>query len=224
MINADFHIHTFFSKCSNMVPKDLIKKAISENLDVIGVVDHDSIKGGLAAKRIAGKRIMVIPGEEISAKEGEIIVFFSDGKYRGDIIEICERAHEENAFVFAPHPFDSMRHSVGNNIYKIVTNLDAVEVFNSRCILPSANKKAEIFARRNSIPSIAGSDAHFFGEIGNVFCRMNCEKNIGSVLEGIKKGKIEITGRKSPIAMHAKTHFVKFKRNLSSFSLSEYII
>ncbi|MFZ3077828.1 MAG: PHP domain-containing protein [Candidatus Aenigmatarchaeota archaeon] len=221
MINADFHMHTYFSKCSNMAPKDLIKKAISENLDVIGIVDHGSIKGGLSAKRIAGKRIMVIPGEEISAREGEIVVFFSDGKYRGDLIEICERAREENAFVFAPHPFDFLRHSLGNNIYEIKNCLDAVEVFNSRCILPSANKKAEIFARKNSIPEIAGSDAHFLGEIGNVSCRVDCEKDIGSVIEGIKKGKIEITGRKSPITVHAKTHLVKFNRKLSSFSLSE---
>lgn len=214
-------MHTSFSKCSNMTPKDLVKKAISENLDVIGIVDHNSIKGGLAAKRIAGKRIMVIPGEEISAKEGEIIVFFSDGKYRGSAVEICERANEENAFVFAPHPFDFLRHSLGNNIYEIKSHVDAVEVFNSRCMLPSANKKAVIFARKNSIPEIAGSDAHFLGEIGNVFCRMDCEKSIGSILEGIKKGKIEITGKKSRIAMHAKTHFVKFNRKFSSFSLSE---
>ncbi len=224
MINADFQMHTCFSKCSNMIPKDLVKKAISENLDVIGIVDHDSIKGGLTAKRIAGKRIMVIPGEEISTKEGEIVVFFSDGKYRGSVVEICERAHDENAFVFAPHPFDFLRHSLGINIRKIKNSLDAVEVFNSRCILPSANKKAEIFANKNLIPCIAGSDAHFPGEIGNVSCALECEKNIDSIFEGIKKGKIEITGRKSPIAMHAKTHFVKFNRKVSSFSLSEYII
>ncbi|MBU3958034.1 MAG: PHP domain-containing protein [Nanoarchaeota archaeon] len=221
MINADFHIHTFFSKCSNMDPKDLVKKAIFENLDVIGVVDHDSIKGGLAAKRIAGKRIMVIPGEEIDTAEGEIIVFFSDGKYRGNIVEICERAKQENAFIFAPHPFDFLRHSLGSNINAIKGYLNAVETFNSRCMFSSANGKAKKYADENSIPALGGSDAHFPEEIGNVFCKMSCEKNIGSILESIKKRKIEITGRKSPITMHARTHFVKFNRKFSRFSLSE---
>ncbi len=221
MLSADFHMHTFFSRCSNMSPESLVRKAIAKKLDVIGVVDHNSIKGGLAAKRIAGKRIMVIPGEEISAKEGEIIVFFSDGKYGGSLAEICERARQESAFVFAPHPFDSLRHSLGNNIGAIKGFLDAVEAFNSRCMLSSANEKAKRYADENFIPALGGSDAHFVEEIGNVSCALECEKNVDSILECIKKKHVKISGRKSPLLMHAKTHLVKFRRKISNFSLSE---
>lgn len=221
MLNADFHIHTFFSKCSNISPENLVKRAIAEKLDVIGVVDHDNIKGGLAAKRIAGKRIIVIPGEEISAKEGDIIVFFSDGKYDGNLVEICERARRENAMVYAPHPFDSLRHSLGNNINTIKNFLGAVETFNSRCMVSSANMKAKMFADKNSIPALGGSDAHFIEEIGNVSCALECEKNTDSILECLKKRHVKISGRKSQLLMHVKTHFVKFRRKFSSFSLSE---
>lgn len=224
MTNADFHLHTRFSKCSDMDPKGLVKKAISENLDVVGVVDHGSIKGGLAAKKSAGKKILVIPGEEIKTEFGDLVVFLSDGKYGGNILEICERARRENAFVFVPHPFDALRHSIGRNIGKVRKYADAIEVFNSRCMMPGANERAEKFAEENSLPGIGGSDAHFLGEVGNVSCKMDCERNIDSVLECVRKGKIRISGRKSPFMMHAKTHLVKLSRKLSTLSLSESTI
>lgn len=214
MLNADFHMHTFFSKCSSMNPRDMIRHALSKRLDAIGVVDHDSIKGGLAAKKIAGKKILVIPGEEIKTECGDLIVFLSDGKYRGSIMEICERAKQENAFVIAPHPFDLLRHSLRGNIEKIRGSLDAVEVFNSRCMSPRANSRAEAYAGKNAIPAIGGSDAHFPEEIGNVSCRMECEKNMDSILESVRKGNIEISGSKSSIILHAKTHLAKINRLL----------
>lgn len=224
MLSADFHLHTCFSRCSDMSPRDLVNRAIFKKLDVIGVVDHDSIKGGIAAKRIAGKKILVIPGEEIKTEFGDMVVFFSDGKYNGSIMEICERARQENAFIFIPHPFDALRHSMGKNAYRIKKYTDAVEVFNSRCMSPRANEKAERFAEENSLPAIGGSDAHFLGEIGNVSCKADCEKNIDSVFACIKKEDIEISGKKTPFILHAKTHFVKLSKKLSTLSLSESTI
>ena len=109
MIKADFHIHTYYSKCSNMKPKDLVKTAISKGYDVIGVVDHNSIKGGLETKKIAGKKLLVIPGEEIKTDNGDVIIFLSDGKYNRNLIDVCERCKEMGHFLVIPHPFDFLR-------------------------------------------------------------------------------------------------------------------
>jgi predicted metal-dependent phosphoesterase TrpH len=193
MLKADFHVHTSYSRCSNMNPADVSRVAKSNGYDVICVVDHNTIKGGLAARRCAGRGLLVIPGEEIKTNMGEVIVLLSDGKYGRDLVEVCQRANDENHFVFAPHPFDLFRAtvSIGEGIGKVKSLIDAIEVFNSRVLLQRFNKKAESYAKSNGIPRIAGSDAHFLGEIGNAACLMDCEKNADSVLESIRKNRVK---------------------------------
>jgi predicted metal-dependent phosphoesterase TrpH len=185
-----------------------VKTAIAKGYDVIGVVDHDTIKGGLSVKKAAGKRILVIPGEEIRTRQGEIIVFFSDGKYSKNLVEICERAKDMNHFIVAPHPFDYLRSCLGGNVRSIKKYIDAVEVFNSRVIINRFNKMAGSFAEKNNIPKIAGSDSHFIEEIGNATVYLNCDKNIDSVLRHIKKNKIEFRGMKCSFYSHFKTNIV----------------
>jgi predicted metal-dependent phosphoesterase TrpH len=204
MLNADFHMHTHYSKCSNMKPQDLVKTAISRGYDVIGVVDHNSIKGGLEAKKLAGRKLLVIPGEEIMTDMGEVIVLLSDGKYSRDLIEICERAKDMNHFILFPHPFDYMRVSVLGNIKK-VGNIDAMEVFNARIWLDKFNRMAMDYAKRRGIPKVASSDAHFLEEIGNVKCELNCESNVESVFDCIRKDKLKFHVRKTTVMMHLKS-------------------
>lgn len=216
MLKADFHIHTKYSPCSNMKPRDVVKTAIAKGYDVIGVVDHNNIKGGIETRKIAGKKILVIPGEEIMTNYGEIIVFLSDGKYNKNLIDICERAKDLNHFLVIPHPFDFLRFRtcLRHHIKKIKNFIDAIEVFNSRTLLNKFNLMAKEYAIKNKIPPIAGSDAHFLEEIGNVKVYLDCKKNISSVLKYIRSNKIKFEGKRSPIFVHFKSVTLK---NLSHF-------
>ncbi|MEM5778409.1 MAG: PHP domain-containing protein [Candidatus Aenigmatarchaeota archaeon] len=191
-----------------MKPKDLIKVSIKKGYNVLGVVDHNCIKGGLKAKKIAGKKLLVIPGEEIMTRYGEIIVFLSDGKYNHDLIDICERAKDLNHFIITPHPFDFLRFrsSLKYNINKIKEFIDAIEVFNSRVMINRCNKIASRYAQENKISKIAGSDAHFIEEIGNAAVYLNCENNIDSIFNYIKKNKIKFEGKRCSIYHHFKTN------------------
>ena len=116
MLRADFHTHTVLSPCSNMEPEVLIRTALKRNLDVVCVNDHNNIKGGLYVKKIAGKRIFVIPAEEISSTSGHVIVWKSDGKYSRDPTELFERAKSNSSFTVIPHAFDFGRVSFNNKI------------------------------------------------------------------------------------------------------------
>ena len=205
MLKADFHIHTSNSKCSDMTPRTIVKAAIKKGYDVIGVVDHESIRGGLSVKRAAGKKLLVIPGEEIKTRYGEIIVFLSDGKYSNDLLEICERAKDMNHFVVVPHPFDYLRFSLGRNVEKIKKYVDAIEVFNSRVLINKFNMMAQKFARKNRIPKIAGSDAHFTEEIGGTTAFIDANKRTDSVLDAVKGGKLKYQGKRCPLSAHLKT-------------------
>jgi predicted metal-dependent phosphoesterase TrpH len=220
MLKAGFHIHTFYSKCSNMKPEEIIKIALSKGYDVLGVVDHNTTKGGILTKKIAGKKLLIIPGEEIETEHGEIIVFLSDGKYNRNLIEICERAKDMNHFLVAPHPFDFLRFktSLISNIDKVKNLVDAIEVFNSRVMINRFNVMTDKYATKNKISKIAGSDAHFPEEIGNATVYLSCERNVDSVFNFIKKNKIRFESKKSSIYFHFKSSLVKVERNIRNFS------
>jgi len=205
MLKADFHVHTFYSKCSNMKPIDIVKNALIKKYDVLGVVDHNTVKGALLTKKIAGKRLLIIPGEEIMTGQGEVIVFLSDGKYNRNLTDIFERAKEMNHFFIIPHPFDFLRRNYfKNDILKVKP--DAIEIFNSRVLINRFNEIAERYAEENKIPKIVGSDAHFIEEIGNATTLIDCESGIESIFKCIKKNKLKFQYRKSSIIPHFKSN------------------
>ena len=77
---ADLHIHTVLSPCAelSMGPKNIVKKALASQLDMIAITDHNS------AQNIAGvidaasdMKLTVIPGMEVySREEAHIICLF----------------------------------------------------------------------------------------------------------------------------------------------------
>ncbi|WP_027086817.1 TrlF family AAA-like ATPase [Cohnella panacarvi] len=79
---ADLHIHSFGDtgsydvKDSNMTPENIIDTAISENLKVISVTDHNSIGNVKRALDYSkDKDILVIPGVELSTPQGHLLVY-----------------------------------------------------------------------------------------------------------------------------------------------------
>lgn len=80
----DLHIHTCLSPCGDetMVPSAIISRAKKQNLDCIGICDHNSAEN-VTAVRKAGEReaLMVMEGLEISScEEVHILTFFEDDK------------------------------------------------------------------------------------------------------------------------------------------------
>jgi len=213
MFKADLHCHTTYSKCSTMSPEELVRAAVSKEIGVLGVVDHDNIRGAEAVKKAAKGKILVLPGEEISTNKGHLIVFFSDGKFSKDIHEVCDRAKDIGAFVVAPHPFDIARLTgIGRTLGKI--RVDAVEIFNSRVIFNRFNIKAEDFAMGHKLPMIVGSDAHSPQEVGLALNIFNCSKDADSIIESIRKGKVTFVKNSSGIKGHVATLKAKAKRKI----------
>ena len=55
-MNFDLHIHSKYSFDSIMSPKRIVKVAQDNGLDCIAITDHDSIKGGLEAKKYENEK------------------------------------------------------------------------------------------------------------------------------------------------------------------------
>jgi predicted metal-dependent phosphoesterase TrpH len=215
-LRGDFHIHTHHSLDSNLRPEMIIKRAKELGLNVIGVVDHGSVDGGKETETLAGKiakDLIVFAGEEIRTEEGEIIAFNIDRNVPQSmgLIETCEIVKKLGGFLVLPHPFDKFRRGLGKSAYKVVGYTDAVEGLNARTMFDGFNRKAVEFSRENSLPVIAGSDAHFLEEIGKATTLIKSERGKEKVLKAIRSGRTEISGEKSGTKPHIKTFLQRFR-------------
>jgi predicted metal-dependent phosphoesterase TrpH len=214
-MKIDCHCHTVYSKHwfwgfdALNTPQEMIKIAIKRGLDGLAIVDHDNVKGSLAAKKIAKRyKFLIITGAEIKTKSGDLIalgikenvpVFLS-------LEETIEKVHDLGGITIAPHPFGRyvFRRCVGNEAVKA----DAIEVFNSTLTKP-ANNRALKLAEKFKTGKSAGSDSHSMKEVGNA--GIICDRD---PIESIVKNRVKIFGRRTPLVDSAYLISRKFTRSI----------
>lgn len=167
-LHLEFHAHTIFSKDSLAIPEKIIETCHKKGIDRIVITDHNTIEGALRAKDLDPE--LVIVGEEIMTREGELLAAFVEEEIPPGLpsLEAIKLLKAQNAFISVSHPFDRWRegHWDLNDLEKIVRVIDAIEIFNARCMLPKFNRYARNFALENDIRGTVGSDAHTAFEIG----------------------------------------------------------
>jgi predicted metal-dependent phosphoesterase TrpH len=167
-LRTEFHCHTIFSKDSLTQPEKLVETCKKKGIDRVVVTDHNTIEGALRCKEIDPERVIV--GEEIMTTEGELLAAYVREEVPPGLVpkEAIQHLREQNAFISVSHPFDSHRsgHWEEENLLQILPFVDAIETFNSRCMLPRFNFRAQDFAVEHDIPGTYGSDAHAAFELG----------------------------------------------------------
>jgi predicted metal-dependent phosphoesterase TrpH len=167
LIKAEFHSHTVYSHdSSNRIPQ-LLAAARECGIGRLAITDHNSIQGALRAKELDPE--LVVVGEEILTKKGEILAYYASEEVPGWLspMETINRLKSQGAFIAVPHVFDRRRHGwLINDLLEILPYVDALEVFNARCLAGTINRQGREFAEARSIPMIAGSDAHSLVELG----------------------------------------------------------
>jgi hypothetical protein len=87
--------------------------------------------------------------------------------------ETIARIKEQGGVVYVPHPFDRLHSVPGSTLLKAnLTQIDVVEVFNSRIAYPGFNERAVRFAERHRVPAAAGRDAHVLPGLGTALTGM----------------------------------------------------
>src|SRR5688572_5005198 len=166
--NVEFHCHTIFSKDSLTRPAELVKTCRRKGIDRVVVTDHNTIAGARAAQAIDPE--LVIVGEEIATTRGEILAAFVSEEIPKGLTpqETIRLLKEQGAFISVSHPFDRWRsgHWQEEDLLEILPQVDAIEVYNSRCMLPEFNQKAHRFAEKHNLAGTVGSDAHAAFELG----------------------------------------------------------
>jgi predicted metal-dependent phosphoesterase TrpH len=164
---VEFHCHTSISSdSSNRLPQ-LLKAARQRGLQCLAITDHNTIANALRARELDPE--LVIVGEEIKTSAGELLTFFvSQGiPKHTPPLDAVQALKGQGAFICLAHPFDKRRgHWSEEELEPLLPYIDAIEVFNSRCFNPSANRAALEYAQRKHLPMLVGSDAHSLVELG----------------------------------------------------------
>ncbi len=207
----DLHSHTYVSKDSLTNPRDLIERAREIGLAKLAVTDHNTIEGAREAYALAPDLIII--GQEIdTAAGGELIAYFVQEQIPRHLPpeEAIARLRSQGAVISVSHPLDRLRNSAmgEENTLAIIDKVDALEVFNSRCLLPADNRRAAEFAARYRKLGTAGSDGHTLPEIGAAYVVLPPFKgNPQAFLESLAKGKAE--GRITGLMPHFRSTLAK---------------
>jgi predicted metal-dependent phosphoesterase TrpH len=216
MIKLEFHCHTYASKDSLTRPVDLVAAARRKGIDRVVVTDHNSIAGAREAQAIDPELIIV--GEEIMTTQGEILAAFVLEEIPRYLTpqETIKILKEQGAFISVSHPFDELRKGgwMENDLLEILPLVDAIEVYNSRCMFPRFNRRAELFAREHNIAGTVGSDAHAAFEVGRSLLLLDQFTGPEGLRKVIRRAKMQV--KWSPWWFHLTSRYASMKKKKQS--------
>jgi len=165
-IQADFHLHTNYSPdCATSV-EELVERALALGLGALCVTDHDTIAGGVAARRYVerhGLPLHIAVASEVKTQTGEVIGIYLEEDIPPGLpfADTVEAIRAQDAFVYVPHPCDRL-HAIppADLLERLAPQIDAFETVNGRLARERFNDEAEAIAERLALPRAAGSDEH----------------------------------------------------------------
>lgn len=215
MLRVEFHCHTNASKDSLTTPRELVDTCRRKHIDRVIITDHNSVAGARAAQALDPE--LVIVGEEIMTTKGEILAAFVTEEIPAKLSpqETIKRLRDQGAFISVSHPFDQFRSGGWQlaDLLEIAPLVDAIEVYNSRCMLPRFNRAARQFAEQHDLAGTVGSDAHAAFELGRSLLLLEPFEGPKEMRDVIRRG-IPKT-RWSPPWFHFTSRYASVRNDLS---------
>jgi len=222
MLKLDLHIHSQYSEDGAGSPKEIIKILQKKGLHGMAITDHNTVKGGLEALKVAPKDFIVIPGIEVSTKEGHILgLNVKEDIPKGlTFVETIDKIIEQGGTPVVPHLYRSMSGIKEKNLKKVLNKVSAIEVFNG-CSVPQSNLKAMKIAKKYNLGGTGGSDSHVPSFVGNAYTIVDTtDKNADSIIKLIQDKKtwgegstLDLSYRRDRMIKSVKQYFQRgFKK------------
>ena len=214
-LKVEFHCHTIFSKDSLVPPQALVNSVRRKGIDRVVVTDHNTVAGARAAQALDPERVIV--GEEIMTTRGEILAAFVSEEIPKGLTpqETIRRLKDQGAFISVSHPFDRLRRGGWKeaDLLEILPEVDAIEVYNSRCMNPRFNQEARQFAEKYNIAGTVGSDAHVTWELGRSLMSLEAFEGPDELRKLIRRGTSKV--RWSPPWIHFTSRYATIYKKVT---------
>ncbi len=94
MLRVDLHVHTPISTCysdKTVKTEQLVNAALKAGLDAIAVTDHHAVRGAIELREASkGSPLTVLPGMEITLKEGHFLALFDVDAGMSELVSLME--------------------------------------------------------------------------------------------------------------------------------------
>lgn len=223
-LKVDLHTHTAEDPQENIIYDgfQLIDRASQEGFDVLAITNHNLRTYNQELAEYGEKKgILLIPGIEACFSGKEVLVLNPDFKKNplNRSLEDLTKIKNDHNLIIAPHPFFPNKKSLKSELFPYLSYLDALEFshFYNRYI--DFNKQAVQTANQYCKPLMGMSDCHNIWQFGTTYTLVEAEKEMLSVFQAIRKGKVEI--RTSPVSLvtmaRVSLNFFLAKRLKTSF-------
>lgn len=204
------HVHTRYSHDALITSKELSIYAKNQGLDGVAITDHNEVRGLREFSKI--KSLLVIPGIEISTKQGHVLGINISTIIQPDLsfAETIDEIHDAGGLAIIAH---STAFFKGIQEDQLDENFDAIEVINASTIpfSLSVQKNLKVAARLN-LPQTGGSDAHYAPEIGMAYTTIDAEIDVDEVVKAIKNGASTAFGKPIPWSVRLKRKLLTLRK------------
>jgi len=224
----DLHCHTIYSehhfwgRDALNTPQEMVKAAMKKGLSGLAITDHQTVKGSLVAKEFVKShnlKFNIITGLEIKTLSGDLLGLGIKENIPNNLSleDSIQRVHDLGGIAVAPHPYGEFgfRECLRDRAIKA----DAIEIFNASSCRNFQNQKAKKLAEKYKKPFSAGSDAHYYKDVGNA--GVICDSD---PLEALRKGDTRVFGTYTPLKHIAYLTLSKFKRSIKFRILRKELI
>jgi len=191
MLKLDLHIHSQYSEDGAGTPSEIVKILKKKGLNGMAITDHNTVEGGLSAIKVASIDFVVIPGIEISTKDGHIIALNVKKNIPCGLTveETIEKIIDMSGTPIVPHLYRSMSGIKEKKLKNIIKKIPAIEVFNS-CSVSQTNLKTMKIAKKYNLGGTGGSDSHIPSFAGEAYTTVDTNNfNIDSIIAMMEKKK-----------------------------------
>ena len=216
-MKLDLHIHSEYSFDSVIKVDKIIKVSKKIGLNGIAITDHNTVKGSLEAiKANKNHDFIIIPASEIGTNLGDIIGYFINEEIKSrDAFEVIDEIKRQGGIAVLAHPYKRVKTYTA----KLMRRIDALEGFNARIERKTRLRSSWSLAKKYNLPMTAGSDAHFYFEIGRGISLLKNASDIEEAKKEIRQGEIELLGTLSPSYVEIFSQIIRMFKSKNPRSL-----